>query len=95
MLQTKLEEAQLRTSKCETDLDQTLKNAASKTLMLGQIKMATNNLFGLVNAHIKKTGKSSLTMDTFAQLQRIEMVIMDLDFIIQKTQSSVSSASAS
>ncbi|KAJ3107718.1 Cilia- and flagella-associated protein 73 [Phlyctochytrium planicorne] len=38
-LQTKLEETQLRSGRWQSEWDQTLKNATSKSLLIGQIKM--------------------------------------------------------
>ncbi|WP_411017660.1 hypothetical protein, partial [Salmonella sp. s51090] len=49
--------------------------AAKKTLLLGRIKMATHNLFQLVNRHQKQSGSTELTEE---QLSKIQTFIMDL-----------------
>ena len=38
-LQSKLEESQLKSTKWQSELDQTIKNASQKSLLLGQVKM--------------------------------------------------------
>ncbi|KAI8919546.1 hypothetical protein BC831DRAFT_481471 [Entophlyctis helioformis] len=75
-LQTKLEEMQSRSAKWQSELDQTLKNATQKSLLLGQVKMATNNLFNVVKSHLNNRLNS--TTDTLAQLDKIGQFIVDL-----------------
>ncbi|KAJ3414084.1 Cilia- and flagella-associated protein 73 [Chytridiales sp. JEL 0842] len=78
-LQTRLEETQQRSSKWQFELDQTLKNATSKSLHLGQIKMATSNLFNLVRTHLNS--RMATTVDTVVQLDKIQQFILDLSQI--------------
>ncbi|KAJ3316424.1 Cilia- and flagella-associated protein 73 [Blyttiomyces sp. JEL0837] len=78
-LQTKLEEAQLKSGKCQLEWDLALKNATAKTLQLGQIKMATNNLFQLVKGHLNSRLFNST--DTLVQLDKIQQFILDLSSI--------------
>ncbi|KAJ3138758.1 Cilia- and flagella-associated protein 73 [Physocladia obscura] len=78
-LQTRLEEAQMRSAKCQLEWDQTLKNATSKTLELGQIKMAVNNLFLIVKTHLNS--KITNTVDTKIQLDKIQQFMLDLNAI--------------
>nr|KAJ3419835.1 Cilia- and flagella-associated protein 73 [Polyrhizophydium stewartii] len=84
-LQTKLEETQLRSAKWQSELDQTLKNATQKSLLLGQVKMATNNLFNVVKSHLNNRLNS--TTDTLAQLDKIGQFIVDLNQITSDAQS--------
>lgn len=81
-LQTKLEETQSRSAKWQAELDQTLKNATQKSLLLGQVKMATNNLFNVVKAHLNNRMNS--TSDTLAQLDKVGQFIVDLNEITSK-----------
>ncbi|KAJ3203579.1 Cilia- and flagella-associated protein 73 [Entophlyctis luteolus] len=83
-LQTRLEEAQMKSAKCQLEWDQTLKNATAKTLELGQIKMATNNLFSIVKSHVNS--KQSNVTDTKVQLDRIQQFILDLSAISSEQQ---------
>ncbi|KAJ3394431.1 Cilia- and flagella-associated protein 73 [Entophlyctis sp. JEL0112] len=83
-LQTRLEEAQMKSAKCQLEWDQTLKNATAKTLELGQIKMATNNLFSIVKTHLNS--KQSNVTDTKVQLDRIQQFILDLSAISSEQQ---------
>ncbi|KAJ3242025.1 Cilia- and flagella-associated protein 73 [Chytriomyces hyalinus] len=78
-LQTRLEEAQMRSAKCQLEWDQTLKNATSKTLLLGQIKMATSNLFSIVKTHLNS--KLNNSGDTLSQLDKIQQFMIDLNAI--------------
>ncbi|XJO77382.1 hypothetical protein BDV3_001970 [Batrachochytrium dendrobatidis] len=84
-LQTKLEEAQSKGSKWQLELDQTLKNATQKSLLLGQVKMATNNLFNVVKLHLDNRLNS--TSDTLSQLDKIGQFIVDLNQITLDAQS--------
>ncbi|KAI9329736.1 hypothetical protein BDR26DRAFT_909372 [Obelidium mucronatum] len=78
-LQTRLEEAQMRSAKCQLEWDQTLKNATAKTLELGQIKMASSNLFNIVKTHLNS--KLLTTTDTMVQLDKIQQFMIDLNAI--------------
>jgi predicted RNase H-like nuclease (RuvC/YqgF family) len=73
-LQTKLEETQSRSTKWQFELDQGLKNASAKSLLLGQIKMATGNLFNLVRTHLNSRTGSAL--ETLVQLDKIQQFIL-------------------
>eukprot|EP00842_Homolaphlyctis_polyrhiza_P004954 jgi/Hompol1/545/HPOL_004240-RA len=83
-LQSKLEETQSRSTKWQSELDQTLKNATQKSLLLGQVKMATNNLFNVVKSHLNNRLNS--TTDTLAQLDKIGQFIVDLNQITSDSQ---------
>ncbi|KNC98287.1 uncharacterized protein SPPG_09394 [Spizellomyces punctatus DAOM BR117] len=78
-LQTKLEELQFRSAKWQSECDQTMNNATQKSLLLGQIKMATNNLFNLVKSHLNN--RLNTTNDTLVQLDKIQQFILDLSAI--------------
>ncbi|KAI8921350.1 hypothetical protein DFJ77DRAFT_482579 [Powellomyces hirtus] len=78
-LQTKLEEMQLRSAKWQSECDHTMNNATQKSLLLGQIKMATNNLFNLVKSHLNN--RLNGTGDTVVQLDKIQQFIIDLSDI--------------
>ncbi|KAJ3048948.1 Cilia- and flagella-associated protein 73 [Rhizophlyctis rosea] len=75
-LQTKLEESQSRSARCQAEWDLTMKNASQKSLLLGQVKMATNNLFNLVKSHLNN--RVGGTTDTLTQLDKIQQFILDL-----------------
>ncbi|KAI8901657.1 hypothetical protein BC833DRAFT_576763 [Globomyces pollinis-pini] len=79
-LQAKLEETQLNTAKWQNELDQSLKNASQKSLLLGQVKMATNNLFNIVKNHLNN--RLNATSGTLQQLDKIGQFIVDLNEII-------------
>ncbi|KAI9095857.1 hypothetical protein DFS34DRAFT_581995 [Phlyctochytrium arcticum] len=78
-LQTRLEELQSRSAKWQSECDQTMNNATQKSLLLGQIKMATNNLFNLVKSHLNN--RLNTTSDTLVQLDKIQQFILDLSQI--------------
>ncbi|KAJ3191374.1 Cilia- and flagella-associated protein 73 [Irineochytrium annulatum] len=80
-LQTRLEETQFRSGKWQSEWDQTLKNATSKSLLIGQIKMATNNLFNLVKVHLSSRLPNST--ETLTQLDKIQQFITDLSSITE------------
>ncbi|KAJ3199347.1 Cilia- and flagella-associated protein 73 [Dinochytrium kinnereticum] len=85
-LQTRLEETQLRSGRWQSEWDLTLKNATSKSLLIGQIKMATNNLFNLVKAHLNNRLPNA--SETLTQLDKIQQFIIDLNGITQDLTSS-------
>ncbi|KAJ3221289.1 Cilia- and flagella-associated protein 73 [Clydaea vesicula] len=86
-LQTKLEESQLKSGKWQSEWDHTLENATHKTLLLGQIKMATNNLFTLVKSHLNN--RLNNTNDTLSQLDKIQQFICDLNQITSTTMKDI------
>ncbi|KAI8854679.1 hypothetical protein BC829DRAFT_379410 [Chytridium lagenaria] len=75
-LQTRLEETQLRSGRWQSDL------------LIGQIKMATNNLFNLVKAHLNNRLPNAT--DTLTQLDKIQQFIIDLNAITQDSPSTSS-----
>jgi len=77
-LQTRLEKAQSVAVKWESQWTHIQNTAAKKTLLLGRIKMATHNLFMLVNRHLKQTTVIELTEK---QLEKIQVFIQDLTHI--------------
>ncbi|XP_031555849.1 coiled-coil domain-containing protein 42 homolog [Actinia tenebrosa] len=74
-LQTKLENTQSVAVKWESQWTHIKNTAAKKTLLLGRIKMATHNLFMLVNRHLGQTGTIE---QTEKQLEKIQVFIQDL-----------------
>ncbi|KAH9249159.1 hypothetical protein BASA81_013118 [Batrachochytrium salamandrivorans] len=83
-LQTKLEEVQIKSAKWQAELDQMIKNATQKSLLLGQVKMATSNLFNIVKLHLDN--RLSSTPDVLEQLDKIDQFIVDLNQITADTQ---------
>ncbi|RDD42880.1 Coiled-coil domain-containing protein 42-like protein [Trichoplax sp. H2] len=80
-LQTQLEKTQSEAAKWESRWTFIKNTAAKKTLLLGRVKMATHNLYTLVNKHLKQT---PLPLDqTVLQLDKIQLFIMDLTQITQ------------
>jgi flagellar biosynthesis chaperone FliJ len=86
-LQTKLEEAQLNSTKWQAELDQVLKNASAKSLLLGQVKMATNNLYFVVKSHLNN--RLNVPSGTLAQLDKIGQFIVDLTQITDQSTNTI------
>ena len=73
-LQAKLEQARNLTLQRESEWNTIQTTAAEKTLLLGQIKMSTHNLF----SHIKKYKGDKISdkeVDTLEQLEKIKEFI--------------------
>ena len=73
-LQAKLEQARNLTLQRESEWNTIQTTAAEKTLLLGQIKMSTHNLF----SHIKKYRGDKISdkeVDTVEQLEKIKEFI--------------------
>uniref|UniRef100_H2Y4L5 DUF4200 domain-containing protein n=1 Tax=Ciona savignyi TaxID=51511 RepID=H2Y4L5_CIOSA len=79
-LQTRLDQAQSKAVKWESKWTHIQNTAAKKTLLLGRIKIATHNLFQLVNKHLKQQATVPLE-NTALQLDKIQMFIQDLSQI--------------
>jgi chromosome segregation ATPase len=77
-LQRELDDSQSRTRTVEVRWNNILNTTAKKTLLLGQIKMATHNLFTLVNRHLTMRHN---TTKTIGQLDKIDEFIQDLSEI--------------
>jgi len=84
-LQTELEKTQSKAVKWESTWTHIQNTAATKTLLLGRIKMATHNLFMLVNKHTKQT---PLIESTTEQLNKIQTFIQDLTQITNEIKRS-------
>lgn len=84
-LQTSLEKTQSRALKWESTWTHIQNTAAKKTLLLGRIKMATHNLFMLVNKHVKQ---STPVESTSEQLNKIQSFIQDLTQITNEIKRS-------
>jgi len=80
-LQTRLDQAQSKAVKWESKWAHIQNTAAKKTLLLGRIKIASHNLFQLVNKHLKQQGPAVNTDDTSSQLDKIQVFIQDLSQI--------------
>ncbi|ORX60920.1 hypothetical protein BCR36DRAFT_407918 [Piromyces finnis] len=78
-LQSKLEEYQQRTAKWQSEWDKILNTATEKSLLLGQTKMATNNLFNLVRMNLDN--RVRYTSDTNAQLDKIQQFIVGSSYL--------------
>ncbi|XP_065831494.1 coiled-coil domain-containing protein 42 homolog [Oscarella lobularis] len=86
-LQTKLEETKSRAVKWESQWTHIQNTAATKTLVLGQINMATHNLYVLVNKYLgKKVERGDTSVPTLAQLDKIQVCIQDLTEITSEIQ---------
>ena len=72
-LQTILEEVQSETVKWESEWARIQTTAAKKTLLLGQIKMATHNLLTLMYKHLQKKMPPSEAGQTLLQLEKVEI----------------------
>ena len=84
-LQTELEKTQSNAVKWESKWTHIQNTAAKKTLLLGRIKMATHNLFMLVNKHVKQTTPVESTTE---QLAKIQTFIQDLTQITNEIKRS-------
>ncbi|OUM65392.1 hypothetical protein PIROE2DRAFT_41725, partial [Piromyces sp. E2] len=78
-LQSKLEECQQKTAKWQNEWDKILNTATEKSLLLGQTKMATNNLFNLVRMNLDN--RVRYTPDTNAQLDKIQQFIVGSSYL--------------
>ncbi|EDO39885.1 predicted protein [Nematostella vectensis] len=93
-LQTKLEKTQSVAVKWESQWTHIKNTAAKKTLLLGRIKMATHNLFMLVNRHLGQTGMVDMTDK---QLDKIQVFIQDLTQItldIKRAENAITASGA-
>lgn len=75
-MHSKLDEYKKESIRKQMELEKVVRNATSKSLMLGQIKMATNNLFSTIKGHLNNRLNS--TSDTLAQLDALGFFITDL-----------------
>lgn len=78
-MQGDLDKAKSRTVHLESNWNQIQTTAAAKTLELGRIRMATLNLFSLVNTQLKIGGVTETDSDS--QLEKISQFIQDLSQI--------------
>jgi len=85
-LQTRLDKAQSKAVKWESKWTHIQNTAAKKTLLLGRVKIATHNLFQLVNKHLKQQAATVPLENTALQLDKIQMFIQDLNQITQETK---------
>jgi len=83
-LQTRLDKAQSKAVRWESKWAHIQNTAAKRTLMLGRIKIATHNLYQLVNKHLKQQLPGVQIDDTSAQLEKIQIFIQDLSQITQE-----------
>lgn len=93
-LQTELEEVQARVMKWDSEWTRIQTTAAGKTLLLGQIKMATHNLYTLMYKHLQRKVPARESEETMMQLGRLQVFIKDLTEItneIKRRESSVPS----
>ncbi|KAM7416408.1 hypothetical protein PAMA_018462 [Pampus argenteus] len=85
-LQTELEKARSEAEIWEKKWNDIQQTAAKKTLLLGQIKMATLNLYELTGGEIG--GEEGVDMnDTETQLDKIKIFILDHKDIVKQHQS--------
>ena len=88
-----MDKAQGEAVKWESKWTHIKNTAAKKTLLLGRIKMATHNLYQLVNRHQKaRRGEEVDLEDTNEQLNRIQQFIQDLTQITTEIKRSESLA---
>ncbi|KNE61324.1 hypothetical protein AMAG_07061 [Allomyces macrogynus ATCC 38327] len=79
-LKVRYEELEAKSSQWQAAIESSMRNATQKSLELGQIRMASHNLFNLVKLHLNNRVTS--TADTLAQLDKIQQFILDLTAII-------------
>ncbi|XP_019850090.1 PREDICTED: coiled-coil domain-containing protein 42 homolog [Amphimedon queenslandica] len=83
-LQTKLEDGENEAMKWDSEWTRIQTTAAKKTLLLGQIKMATHNLYVLVYKHLKKKIPPQESGETLLQLDKIQSFVKDLTEIVHE-----------
>ncbi|XP_058492900.1 coiled-coil domain-containing protein 42 homolog [Solea solea] len=84
-LQTRLEETRSEALNWERKWNHIQETAAKKTLLLGQIKMATLNLYEMTSDTLEAEEGENMN-DTEKQLYKIKMFIQDYKDIVQQTQ---------
>jgi chromosome segregation ATPase len=77
-LQTRLEAAQSNAVKWDSEWTRIQTTAAKKTLLLGQLKIATHNLFSLMYKHLQRKIPPQEHEDTLLQLEKLQTFIKDL-----------------
>ncbi|KAI9176031.1 hypothetical protein H9P43_006395 [Blastocladiella emersonii ATCC 22665] len=80
-LKLRLEELEARSAAWQLAIERSMHGARQKSLELGQVRMATNNLFNLVKLHLNNRVTS--TTKALDQLDKIQQFILDLSEIIQ------------
>ncbi|XP_051278826.1 coiled-coil domain-containing protein 42 homolog [Dicentrarchus labrax] len=84
-LQTELERTRSEALTWERKWNHVQETAAKKTLLLGQIKMATLNLYGMTEDEVE--GEEGVDVnDTDKQLDKVKMFIQDHDDILKQLQ---------
>ncbi|XP_035513998.1 coiled-coil domain-containing protein 42 homolog [Morone saxatilis] len=84
-LQTELERTRSEALTWERKWNHIQETAAKKTLLLGQIKMATLNLYGMTEDEVE--GEEGVDVnDTDKQLDKVKMFIQDHDDILKQHQ---------
>ncbi|KNE59639.1 hypothetical protein AMAG_03892 [Allomyces macrogynus ATCC 38327] len=73
-LKVRHEELEAKSSQWQAAIESSMRNATQKSLELGQIRMASHNLFNLVKLHLNNRVTS--TADTLAQLDKIQQFIL-------------------
>ncbi|XP_070689484.1 coiled-coil domain-containing protein 42 [Pempheris klunzingeri] len=85
-LQTELEKTRSETLTWERKWNHIQETAAKKTLLLGQIKMATLNLYEMTDDSVE--GEEGVDMnDTEKQLEKAKMFVLDHEDIVKQHQS--------
>lgn len=85
-LSTRKEKAEKETLYWESQAQQAEQNATKRTLLLGRIRMATANLYALVNAHAPGSGSTNAERipNTGKQLDKIQIFIKDLEDVVKE-----------
>lgn len=82
-LQTRFDKAQLSSVRWESKWTHIKTTAATKTLLLGRVKMAAHNLYQVVKRHQRsRREEDSDTEDTNEQLLQVQQYIQDLTQIV-------------
>ena len=84
-LSTRQEKAEKETLYWESQAQQAEQNATKRTLLLGRVRMATANLYALVNAHAPgATSSKERIPNTEKQLDKIQIFIKDLEDVVRE-----------
>ncbi|KAI9219651.1 coiled-coil domain-containing protein 42 [Blastocladiella britannica] len=79
-LKLRLEDLEAKSAAWQVTIERSMQGATQKSLEVGQIRLATNNLFNLVKLHLHN--RVATTPDTLAQLEKIQMFILDLEELV-------------
>lgn len=79
--QYQLDELQVKLRRQQEGLDDVVRSKQERSLLYGQLKMAINNIFALVQSHLR--GRIPNMTDPTQQLEEIEKFYIDINQIVK------------